>query len=116
MSLELLKKSSVKCFPQVLVIRMSLAVFDNYSKVIGSGAFGKVYLSHNLHNEDHKVAIKVLNKVKLKGHLDAIEEEIAILMKLDHPNIVKYYETYKDDKFIYIVMEYIQGADLFDTI
>jgi len=84
--------------------------------VIGSGAFGKVYLTHNLYNEDHKVAVKVLNKIKLRGHFDAIDEEIAILTKLDHPNIVKYCETYKDDKFIYLVMEYIQGADLFHTV
>ena len=90
--------------------------FDNYTKVIGSGAFGKVYLTHNLYNEDHKVAVKVLNKIKLRGHLDAIDEEIAILTKLDHPNIVKYYETYKDDKFIYLVMEYIEGSDLLGTI
>jgi calcium-dependent protein kinase len=38
------------------------------------------------------------------------------LTKLDHPNIVKYYETYNDDKYIYLVMEYIGGGELFDKI
>lgn len=43
-------------------------------------------------------------------------EEVAILNKLDHPNIVKYYETYDDAKYIYLVMEYISGMQLFDKI
>ena len=83
---------------------------------MGSGAFGKVFLTFNKHNTDHKVAIKVMNKNKLKDHLDAIQEEVCILTKLDHPNIVKYYETYIDEKYIYLVMEYIDGGELFEKI
>ena len=63
-----------------------------------------------------QVAIKVLNKNKLKDHLEAIKEEVSILTKLDHPNIVKYYETYIDEKYIYLVMEYIDGGELFEKI
>jgi serine/threonine protein kinase len=63
-----------------------------------------------------KVAIKVLSKSKLKDHLDAIKDEVDILTKLDHPNIVKYYETYIDERYIYLVMEYIGGGELFDKI
>jgi len=57
-----------------------------------------------------------MNKSKLKDHLEAIQEEVQILTKLDHPNIVKYYETYIDEKYIYLVMEYIGGGELFDKI
>ena len=73
-------------------------------------------MTNNRHEKDNWVAIKVLNKTKLKDHLDAIEEEVGILTKLDHPNIVKYYETYIDEKYIYLVMEYIGGGELFDKI
>ena len=45
-----------------------------------------------------------------------IMEEVAILNQLDHPNIVKYYETYNDQKYIYLVMELISGKPLFDKI
>lgn len=55
-----------------------------------------------------------MNKGSL--HLDAIEEEVRILTKLDHPNIVKYYETYIDEKYFYLVMEHIGGGELFDKI
>lgn len=57
-----------------------------------------------------------MNKNKLKDHLEAIKEEVSILTKLDHPNIVKYYETYIDEKYIYLVMEYINGGELFEKI
>ena len=84
--------------------------------MLGSGAFGKVFLTFNKHNQEHQVAIKVMNKKKLKDHLDAIKEEVAILTKLDHPNIVRYFETYIDEKYIYLVMEYIDGGELFEKI
>jgi calcium-dependent protein kinase len=48
--------------------------------------------------------------------LVAIKQEVDIISKLDHPNIVKYYETYVDDKYIYLVMEYIGGGELFEKI
>ncbi len=69
---------------------------DSKTQVLGVGAFGRVFLTKNKHNEDFKVAIKVLDKVKLRDNIDCIMEEVAILHSLDHPNIVKYYETYND--------------------
>ena len=89
---------------------------DNSTKVLGNGAFGKVFLTTNKHDERLQVAIKVMNKQKLKEHLSAIQEEVAILNKLDHPNIVKYFETYVDEKYIYLVMEHIDGGELMDKI
>jgi calcium-dependent protein kinase len=41
---------------------------------------------------------------------------VRILTKLDHPNIVKYYETYEDIKYMYLVMEYCPGGELFKRI
>lgn len=84
--------------------------------MLGSGSFGKVFLTHNRHRPDFQVAVKVLNLSKLNDQLAAIQEEVTILSKLDHPNIVKYYETYIDDKYIYLVMEYINGGELFEKI
>ena len=77
--------------------------------MLGVGAFGRVFLTTNKHNPDFQVAIKVLDKVKLSDNIDDIMGEVAVLQTLDHPNIVKYYETYNDEKFIYLVMEYITG-------
>lgn len=84
--------------------------------MLGAGAFGKVFLSENLVDPSFKVAIKVLNKGRLKGHIDSIKDEVKILCKLDHPNIVRYYETYDDNRFLYLVMEYCSGGELFEKI
>ena len=91
-------------------------VIDQNTEVLGQGAFGKVFKTYNKHNKELQVAIKVLSKSKLKDHLEAIKDEVDILTKLDHPNIVKYYETYIDERYIYLVMEYIGGGELFDKI
>ena len=45
-----------------------------------------------------------------------IINEVAILNTLDHPNIVKYFETYDDERYLYLVMQYIKGIELFDKI
>ena len=78
-------------------------------RLLGAGAYGKVFLSESQHNSEFKVAIKVLDKQKMKYNMENIRDEIAVLGKLDHPNIVKYFETYNDVKNIYLVMEYIDG-------
>ena len=41
--------------------------------MLGQGAFGRVYLTKNKHNPDVEVAIKVMNKRKLKDELEAIK-------------------------------------------
>lgn len=93
---------------------------DNNTKNLGQGTFGKVFLSYNKHNPDNAVAIKVLNLSKLNksdpNSVQNILQEVTILTQLDHPNIVKFYETYIDDKYIYLVQEYIGGGELFDKI
>ncbi len=63
------------------------------------------------------MAVKLFNKAKLKREQVArIREEVKILTTLDHPNIVKYYQTYEDTKYMYLVMEFCPGGELFDRI
>ncbi|CAK4148505.1 unnamed protein product [Aphanomyces euteiches] len=47
-----------------------------------------------------------------KEELAAIESEINLLKKLHHENIVKYYNTIKEDDFLYIVLEYMENGSL----
>ena len=42
--------------------------------------------------------------------------EVKIMLQVDHPNIVRYYETFNDKKYIYLVMELCTGGDLFKFI
>jgi serine/threonine protein kinase len=87
------------------------------NKKIGSGSFGSVFKTVSQHNKDHHVAIKVMQKSSLpKEDLEYLSSEIQTLHKLDHPNICKYYETYDDVKFIYLVMECVDGMTLSDKL
>ncbi|CAK9072554.1 Calcium/calmodulin-dependent protein kinase type 1 (CaM kinase I) (MnCaMKI) [Durusdinium trenchii] len=47
---------------------------------------------------------------------DALETEMQILHDLEHPNIVKLYETYRSKKNVYLVMELMTGGEMFDRI
>ena len=88
-----------------------------YIQILGSGAFGKVRLYVDRHCKSMLYAIKTLKKDFFNKHnLESIEREVDILRSLDHPNIVKYFETYEDDHFIHIVMEYIPGDNSFKVI
>jgi len=62
-------------------------------------------------------AVKVLRK----SHMDEDEKrmlfnEINILKEIDHPNIVKMYEFFEDEKRYYLVTEICKGGELFDEI
>ena len=48
--------------------------------------------------------------------IESIKREIDILRSLDHPNIVKYFETYEDERVLHIAIEYIPGDKLFKMI
>ena len=50
------------------------------------------------------------------NNLEVLKDEIKILSSLDHPNIVKYYETYEAPNYLYLVMEHCQGGELFKKL
>ena len=88
-----------------------------YQSLVGSGAFGKVRLYVDRDSKLFKYAIKTIKKNIFKRHsIESIKREVDILRSLDHPNIVKYFETYEDECYLHIVMEYIAGDNLFRVL
>lgn len=82
-------------------------------RLVGKGAFAKVYEGKSISNPKLKVAIKAYKKKHLFDEdIKAIEAEVRVLSSLDHPNIVRYYEAVADAKNLYIVTEYIEGETL----
>ena len=87
-----------------------------FIKDIGEGNFGKVKLSKSK-TTNEKFAIKILDKGKLKSQTKStLFNEIEIISKLKHPNIIYVYNILEDNKNYYIIMEYCEKGELFDYI
>ena len=86
------------------------------TKLLGTGSFGSVYEAKNTIFQNI-VAMKVINKDP-NNELDEqeIRNEIDILKKLSHPNIVKIYEFYVSNSHYYIVTEFCRDGELFSYI
>lgn len=86
-------------------------------ETIGKGTFSKVCIGVHLYTKE-KVAIKILQKNKIKDRIDIerINREISILKTTNHPNISQLYETLSTSNNYYIIMEFISGGDLFNYI
>jgi len=79
---------------------------------LGAGAFSNVFMFQSRQNPSMKYAVKIMFKEDLSPDvLELVNEEVAILAMLDHPNIVKYQESYEDEKNLYIVMEVLEEAN-----
>lgn len=123
---DLLKNEEMDEYEQLKILHDALKVLhitnepiESYydtGEVIGSGKYGLVKVAFSKRKPDLKVAIKTikLSGVTTKYHI--IAQEILTLKRVDHPNIVKLYEIYKDVDKLYLVMEYIEGKELFDFI
>ena len=91
--------------------------FDPIEDKIGEGAFGVVY---RVKSKKFKFirAMKKIAKAKLINPNDSesFVNEIKILQKLEHPNVIKIYELFEDEKSFFIVTEYIGEGNLLNKI
>ena len=89
---------------------------DKYEiiKEIGSGGFSRCLLVKNK-TTGLLFACKELPKKKLSDY-EGLMREVNLMIKLDHPNIIKLYEVYENEKYIYLIMELCTGGELFDRI
>ena len=85
-------------------------------EILGRGAFGTVYKV--LKKSDNK--LYVLKKISLmelsKNQLEKAKLESQILSSVKSPYIVRYYESFEENNFLNIIMEYCDGGDLKEFI
>jgi serine/threonine protein kinase len=87
--------------------------YYRYVKVIGKGAFGIATLGiHKLTGK--QVAIKTIKKSYIEDEYSRrkVFQEIFILKKIRHSNIIRLLEVFESQKHILLVMEYANGGDL----
>ena len=92
-----------------------LDIYDVKQK-LGNGKFGLVKLGVNKQTKE-KVAIKIMNKSKMdSSDIELMRTEIEILKICQHPNIIRLYDVFENIDYIYIIMEYCPGGDLFSYL
>ena len=92
-------------------------IFKDYNvdaAPIGEGGFGTVFRGF----EKETSSLRAIKKIPLEKIINyqSIINEVTALKNLDHPNIIKLYEVYEDEDWIYLVQEFCEGGELFDYI
>ena len=83
-------------------------------RTIGTGSFGRVHLVKEKTNGKYW-AMKALkkNEIVRNRQIEHTVNEKHILEMLDHPFIVRLFGTFQDSQYVFLILEYIQGGELF---
>ncbi|CAM9816494.1 unnamed protein product [Chrysoparadoxa australica] len=94
----------------------TLKAFD-MMETLGTGTFGRVRLVRE-HDDGKYYALKISKKsaiIRMK-QVEHIKNEVSLLNQIDHPNIVNMFGYFQDAQKLYLVMEYVQGGELFSHL
>ena len=86
-----------------------------FKNQLGGGHFGTVRRGYRISEKNKKMkffAIKSIPMKNLSCNINDFIKEVDIISTLDHPNIIKFYETFHDDYFFHIVMELCKGKEI----
>ena len=90
-----------------------------FLKPLGGGHFGTVRKAHR-RSETEPYQYFGIKSISIKNltqrDYNDLVKEVNIISGLDHPNIIKFYETYHDKYFFHIIMELCKGKEVFDNI
>lgn len=86
-------------------------------RTLGEGSFGKVKFARDVESGS-AVAIKILDRDQVLRHkmVEQIKREISTMKLIKHPNVLKLIEVMASKTRIYIVLEFVDGGELFDKI
>ncbi len=87
-------------------------------RCLGAGSMGMVYAVKHLDLQDRILAMKVLYSDVAKDEVQAarFKNEIVASYEVNHPNVVRAYDYFKEGDLIAYTMEYVAGGDLADRL
>ena len=88
-----------------------------YVKKIGEGGNGQVFLvTSKKYQTDFCCKVRPISKKGQKVETGKLDDEIALNVKLQHPNIISLFEHFTENEFLFIIMEYCPNGNLDDYI
>ena len=95
---------------------IELKDFENL-KTLGSGSYGVVNLVRSKKNKQ-LYAVKAMDLIQIKEEniLRRVELEKNLLLNMEHPFIAKSVKYIKGEVYLYYIMEYVKGKELFDVM
>ena len=79
---------------------------------LGKGSYGVVYKVRSMINKKEYVIKKIDLKILNAKHRKESLQEVQLLKRLSHPNMIKYHNSFLEKDILFIVMEYAEGGDL----
>ena len=86
-------------------------------KELGCGSFGRVFLARHLKTKV-LYAIKAIDKQN-KTNIDEkpyFRRELEVMYKIHHPNVVKLFGHFEDNKYCYFIMEFISRGNVYNLL
>ena len=84
---------------------------------LGRGGFSIVYKVINQKYQDTFVAKVIsINSSQNRSSINLFEAEIKSLMKINHPNVIKLYDFFRENDFFILILEYCPGGTLQDEL
>lgn len=84
---------------------------------LGTGGMSSVYLAeHKISGKKHAIKVLPKKRVSDKSYLDRFYLEGRAAAALNHPNVVRIYDICNEADTHYMVMEYVKGRDLYETV
>ena len=113
------RTASIKISPKTFNKERTESLLELYKieKCLGKGSFGEVRLvTHK--PTGHQRAVKIFRKetYSTRSAKQKLLNEIKILRDLDHPNIIRMFEYFEDEKKLFLIMEKCEGGELYDQI
>lgn len=89
-------------------------IFKKYrvGKKLGCGSYGDVYYGER-RDTGTKVAIKRIEK---RSNLRYLEREVNVAKSVDHSQVVKTYDIFETADHLYLVLEFMEGGELYDVL